>query len=143
MTRYSSIRPYSPNSKLSSDWFSSVRPSRVHLYIHKKAKFQRFSQQTSCLLSHQIGKQNLQTEYMLASFPGLPHLKLLIASSMQKRRGKAWEIFSHDTQHDRHMSSRLRSTVRVMYQDTVELQETLLHSTTDPSLRQGTRTMTV
>ena len=49
----------------------------------------------------------------VASFPGLPHLQFLIACSMQKRRGKAWGIFTRDTRHDRHMSSRLRS---VMYE---------------------------
>ena len=52
----------------------------------------------------------------LASFPGLPHLQFLIACSMQKWRGKAWGIFSRDTRHDRYMSSRLRSIVRVMYE---------------------------
>ena len=52
----------------------------------------------------------------VASFPGLPHLQLLIASSMQKRRGKAWGIFSRDTRHDRHTSSRLISTVKDMYE---------------------------
>ena len=52
----------------------------------------------------------------IASFPGLPHLQFLIACSMQKRRGKAWGIFSRDTRHDCHMSSRLRSTVRVIYE---------------------------
>ena len=31
---------------------------------------------------------------------------VLIACSMQKRRGKAWGIFSCDTRHDRHMLSR-------------------------------------
>ena len=51
----------------------------------------------------------------VASFPGLPHLQLLIASSMQKRRGKAWGIFSRDTRHDRHTSSHLISTVKDMY----------------------------
>ena len=53
---------------------------------------------------------------IVASFPGLPHLQLLIASSMQKRRGKAWGIFSRDTRHDRHTSSRLISTVKDMYE---------------------------
>ena len=57
----------------------------------------------------------------VTSFPGLPHLQFLIACSMQKRRGEAWGIFSRDTRHDHHMSSRLRSTVRVIY-------ETILHS---------------
>ena len=52
----------------------------------------------------------------LASFPGLPHLQLLIASSMQKRRGKAWGIFSRDTRHNRHKSSRFISTVKDMYE---------------------------
>ena len=31
----------------------------------------------------------------LASFPGRSHLQYLIAYSMQIRRGKAWEIWSH------------------------------------------------
>ena len=44
----------------------------------------------------------LEHSCFVASFPGLPHLQLLIASSMQKRMGKAWGIFSHDTRHDRH-----------------------------------------
>ena len=32
----------------------------------------------------------------LASFPGLPTVQFLIACSMQKRRGKAWSILSHE-----------------------------------------------
>ena len=45
------------------------KSSSADLYIHKVAEL-----------------ENQQLQVLLASFPGLPHLQLLIASSMQKRR---------------------------------------------------------
>ena len=57
------------------------------LYIYEECK-------VKCMCSVHI-----PCIYSLASFPGLPHLQFLIASSMQKRRGKAWGIFSRDTWH--------------------------------------------
>ena len=50
-------------------------------------------------------------EHYTSSFPGLLHLQFLIT----KMEGKDWGIFLHDTRHGCHISSRLISTVKVMY----------------------------
>ena len=49
------------------------------------------------IINHAVGKRtvgdevNVENPYFLASFPGSSRLQFLIACSMQKQMGKAWE----------------------------------------------------